>query len=616
MTGTRASNPGSDTLPELLGHAAEAHRAGHLDAAYPLYRNFLEQNPSHPMGLQLFGLLHSQRGDYDNAIALMRESLRLLPEQPEVANNLGNALKRAGLIAEAVDSYRQACELKPRYGDAWRNLGLGLLYMAELEDAEGAFRRCLEIDSKDAAAWLGIGIVAERRGRYGEALDACREALVLKPDYADAHHNLGVCLRQQARPDEALAHYRTARDLGLDLAELHHNTGNALSETGDPAGAIDAYRLAIERDPTNVDTHRNLNSLLWQHEQLDDYLDSYAAALERFPAGQELRIAWATALNQQDKPVEAEAVLRAGLEYVPESAELLSALAYSLEQQARWDEALSLHASAVASPGAQPNHCISYARALLACGRPEQALEQAQTGAARIPFDQRALAYLSLCWRLLGDARDGLLNDYETLVGVYDLPVPNGHASISEFNAALAATLEPLHTARRHPAQQTLRHGSQTGGELFVRPEREIRELVEGLETCVSDYVGRFPVNAEHPLFCRRAESFRFATSWSVKLAPGGFHTMHVHPLGWISSAYYVQIPSALSESDSYGGGLEFGTPDIDIGEAGAARRRIQPVEGRLVLFPSYMWHGTVPFDTDGARMSVAFDVVPAGHAL
>ena len=117
-------------------------------------------------------------------------------------------------------------------------------------------------------------------------------------------------------------------------------------------------------------------------------------------------------------------MLREGLEHAPESAELLSALAYSLEQQALWDEALALHARAVASPAAVPNHAISYARALLACRCPEAALEQAQAGAARIPFDQRALAYLSLCWRMLDDPRDKLLNDYEALVGVYDLPVP------------------------------------------------------------------------------------------------------------------------------------------------------------------------------------------------
>ncbi|HUL47329.1 MAG TPA: putative 2OG-Fe(II) oxygenase [Steroidobacteraceae bacterium] len=30
------------------------------------------------------------------------------------------------------------------------------------------------------------------------------------------------------------------------------------------------------------------------------------------------------------------------------------------------------------------------------------------------------------------------------------------------------------------------------------------------------------------------------------------------------------------------------------------------------VLFPSYFWHGTVPFASEQPRLTVAFDVVPA----
>jgi len=30
-----------------------------------------------------------------------------------------------------------------------------------------------------------------------------------------------------------------------------------------------------------------------------------------------------------------------------------------------------------------------------------------------------------------------------------------------------------------------------------------------------------------------------------------------------------------------------------------------------LVLFPSYMWHGTIPFHDAQARTTIAFDVVP-----
>jgi len=29
------------------------------------------------------------------------------------------------------------------------------------------------------------------------------------------------------------------------------------------------------------------------------------------------------------------------------------------------------------------------------------------------------------------------------------------------------------------------------------------------------------------------------------------------------------------------------------------------------VLFPSYFWHGTLPFHSDQPRLTVAFDVVP-----
>jgi len=30
------------------------------------------------------------------------------------------------------------------------------------------------------------------------------------------------------------------------------------------------------------------------------------------------------------------------------------------------------------------------------------------------------------------------------------------------------------------------------------------------------------------------------------------------------------------------------------------------------VLFPSYLWHGTIPFRDTAARTTIAFDVTPA----
>jgi len=47
------------------------------------------------------------------------------------------------------------------------------------------------------------------------------------------------------------------------------------------------------------------------------------------------------------------------------------------------------------------------------------------------------------------------------------------------------------------------------------------------------------------------------------------------------------------------------------LGETDRPRRLVRPSVGKLVLFPSYFWHGTVPFTADRARLTVAFDVVP-----
>jgi hypothetical protein len=41
-------------------------------------------------------------------------------------------------------------------------------------------------------------------------------------------------------------------------------------------------------------------------------------------------------------------------------------------------------------------------------------------------------------------------------------------------------------------------------------------------------------------------------------------------------------------------------------------RRTIQSRPGTLVLFPSYLRHGTIPFHAEQTRTAIAFDVVPA----
>jgi uncharacterized protein (TIGR02466 family) len=103
-------------------------------------------------------------------------------------------------------------------------------------------------------------------------------------------------------------------------------------------------------------------------------------------------------------------------------------------------------------------------------------------------------------------------------------------------------------------------------------------------------------------------QDYEVAGAWSVRLNSGGFHTDHVHPAGWLSSAFYVRLPEALERGHE--GWIKFGQPGTPTAPPLEPEHHVRPEPGLLVLFPSYMWHGAVPFTSDETRLTCAFDLV------
>jgi len=116
----------------------------------------------------------------------------------------------------------------------------------------------------------------------------------------------------------------------------------------------------------------------------------------------------------------------------------------------------------------------------------------------------------------------------------------------------------------------------------------------------------------DDPLRRRNTGKSQIEGAWSVRLRPAGFHIDHVHQMGWLSSACHVELPAVAADEHRREGWLKFGEPGVPTQPALGPERFVRPEPGRLVLFPSYMWHGTVPFSGDEDRLTIAFDVIPA----
>jgi len=213
--------------------------------------------------------------------------------------------------------------------------------------------------------------------------------------------------------------------------------------------------------------------------------------------------------------------------------------------------------------------------------------------------------YAAIAWRLAGDRRwEWLEGDLDRFVSVIDLS-----AEISDIDA-LEKSLRVLNFGQGEYLDQSVRGGSQTDGPLFTKVDPEIRALRAVIVAAVERNVKSLPpVDPAHPLLGpRRDRKIGFSGSWSVLLKGTGFHANHVHPQGWISSALYIHLPKRSTSDSPTAGWLTLGEPQVELGLDLRPLLEIEPKPGRLVLFPSYCWHGTRPF-LQGERLTVAFDV-------
>ena len=275
-----------------------------------------------------------------------------------------------------------------------------------------------------------------------------------------------------------------------------------------------------------------------------------------------------------------------------------------------YEGAVNLYQQALSLSPGNLNVMLDYANACIPAKAYDICQRLLHSALQQAPNNQFILALAATLYRVRGGDYQQLY-DYPKFVQSYDLSPPEGYASIEDFNAMLKTRLDEYHIFQSAPLNQTLRGGTQTNKDLSFVDDPILKLFFTMLDTPIKSYMKHIGHDAAHPFLRRNTGRYRFKGAWSVKLSPNGHHVNHVHPEGWISSSYYVDVPIVVDDASEKQGWIKFGEPGIE-GVDLSAEKFVKPEGGRLVLFPSYMWHGTIPFSGQTSRLTLPFDVVPA----
>ena len=158
------------------------------------------------------------------------------------------------------------------------------------------------------------------------------------------------------------------------------------------------------------------------------------------------------------------------------------------------------------------------------------------------------------------------------------------------------------------PLGKTTKKGFQTRASLFDQPSGPLAWLEQIIKDQIEKYAEKFA--GEDCGFITSFPKKLNLTAWFVRLAKGGHQTEHIHATGWLSGVFYVQIPKT---EDPEEGAIELGLwgYDYPILNNNYPKQRHYPTAGSLILFPSSLFHRTIPFHGDGERLCIAFDLLP-----
>jgi len=586
-------------------------QSGQFSAAHSQLESLVTANPDYVEGLRLLGGTKQALGDTPQAESLLRRALEIDPRWAPTLTTLAELLLTAGRSAEAVPLLQRAVQCSPPYARAALLLVRHYLDTGQPASAlDIATSWCNSGKLDDALSALHVAAYAAL-GRQSEAVAYYRSLVALAPDNQIAAHALAVALNGANQPEEAERVMRQTLSRTRPTAALLHTHARSLIILERFEQAEIALRECVKLEPRLAEAHNSLAQLIWMRtgniseatRVLDQALEKYAhddamwatkAALLQ-GAGSS-RDAYACLAQRAARPQPNPMLLiRAGLaalEFDPATALVLAEQAMRAQPN---------------NPTARKLVCAAY----LGVGEGAKALAECAILLKATPDDQYLIAMQTTGLRLLNDSRYEALCDYDNLVLAQILETPPGWSNLAGFLTELTSRLNALHNPHGHRLlYQSLRRGTETTQDLSRSEDPVIRALFDAFAAPIARYrehIGQ----GDDPLRRRNRGASRYNGGWSVRLHSAGYHTSHVHPRGWISSACYIQLPDSMRAGHSGEGILSFGAPGMLTTPSLGAELSVRPEVGQLVLFPSYFWHGTLPFHSEQPRLTVAFDVVP-----
>ncbi len=497
----------------------------------------------------------------------------------------GVVAQKEGRIDDAERYYRAVIKAQINHpasnrdrdviAEAHTNLGVALQQKGDLSAAIESYKQALKLKPDYTAVLYAMGLALRNKGDLKASVACYKKATEIKPDNADAWNYLGASLQHNGELDAAIESYKQALRINSGRIEVYNNLGSALQAIGDLDAAIHNYSRAIELKPDYPNAHNNLGHALHEKGDLEAAISHFKTALKTLPGhpetlnnlGNTLREAgdYQAALQCFDSVTTSETDPSKPQFWFNTTAQSLECL-YILGRYSELENRIKLFS--------ESNDVSLRVAAVSAFVSSQLKIED------RYPFCRNPLDFFKI----------GNLSSYVS--------------DVDDFaeNLLLEASKE---NQVWEPTHGVTKFGFQTSPTIFHAGKKSAA-LEKILRKEIDSYYAKF--KSEDCVLINSWPKSYVLRGWFSRLLKGGFQSPHNHPSGWLSGVIYLKTVDPV-DSDEGAIELSLHGHNLPILDHSYARKLHHPKKGDIILFPSSLFHRTIPFDQDTERCVIAFDL-------
>jgi len=435
----------------------------------------------------------------------------------------------------------------------------------KLKSAMDFFKKKLKKDPNNVEAHNNLGVILFQLEKFKEAKNSYKKAILIAPNYLSSHINLAAVYKKLGKLEKALRSSEKAIEINPNHPHAIGNLAAIFYEMGEIQKSIDCYQKVIKIQPNNAVAYTNLGVAFYKEGNLEKAKSCYEEAIKIQP-------------NHVDAHYNLGEILRDAQEF---------------EKAADYFK----------TPGTSPSNakfieCIYLSKGL------KKYNEILDTYVKKDPINVRIAALASYV-----SIKENIKNIYpfckNPLNYFFSINLKEVFKFSDNFSTQLLKISEKLESDWR--TQAIVKNGHQSSGNLFDNYIPEITELREKFEKQIHIYKEKYKNSNDY--YITRWPKKNNLFGWYIKLKKQGQVTSHIHEDGWLSSVFYLKIPKVLKKNE---GAINLSLQGFDYPyDKSLPSITYSPKQFDLILYPSSLFHYTVPFTSNEERHCIAFDIKP-----